>query len=197
MKKILILGGTQFIGRVLVESLLEQEGLSITLFNRGKTGGELFPEVDRLIGDRNTGDIEQIGRQEWDVVIDLSCYFPHQIESSLEQVKDKVGRYVLISTCSVYDPKEGLVLRDEGSSMSTCSADQRTDESAQTYGARKAECERILSASGISHFILRPALVFGIHDHTDRFYYWLHAVNSKQELVLPDYGLITSIGRIQ
>ena len=79
MKKLLILGGTNFIGRYLTERLLESSNYKITLFNRGCTNSHLFPEVKRIFGDRHTKDIRLLGNEKWDVVIDISCYFPNSL----------------------------------------------------------------------------------------------------------------------
>ena len=77
MKSVLILGGTLFIGRCLVEKLVAEEDLEITLFNRGKTNPDLFPETQKIIGDRETSDIDQILERDWDFIIDISCYNPN------------------------------------------------------------------------------------------------------------------------
>ena len=78
--KILILGGTSFIGRNLVEQLIQQDQYQLTLFNRGQTNNHLFPNLNFIQGDRNTDDILQIGNQNWDYVIDVSCYFPDSLQ---------------------------------------------------------------------------------------------------------------------
>lgn len=188
MKSVLILGGTQFIGRGLVEHLLAIGGFDITLFNRGRTGRALFPGVKRITGDRHTQDIVRIASTDWDVVVDLSCYFPADLEATLRNLKRRPEKYVFISTCSVYDPNDTQILRNEEAMIVGCNKAEYADTTPASYGNRKAECERILAASGLDHVILRPALVFGPHDPTDRFYYWLHQVKCMDELLLPDNG---------
>lgn len=188
MPKLLILGGTNFIGRNLVDSLLKDEAWDITLFNRQQSGPNLFPDIKKIKGDRNTSDIEEIGREAWDYVIDLSCYFPAQLEASLKALPS-VKRYILISTCSVYDNQaHSGMLRDEQAPLLACSEQDARDPSTATYGQRKAECERLLAKSGKNYSILRPALVFGPYDPTDRFYYWLHQLRKKEWLLLPENG---------
>ncbi|GAB5532788.1 MAG: SDR family oxidoreductase [Roseivirga sp.] len=188
MKKILILGGTQFIGRNLVERLLEINEYDITLFNRQRTGSHLFPEVNKLQGDRETNDVAQISSQHWDYVIDLSCYYPDSLSRVLDNLTD-LDNYIFISTCSVYDSESDTrVLKNEQSKILSCTPDQKTDRTPETYGNRKAECERILSNSGLPHLVLRPALVFGQYDTTDRLYYWLYQAREKKSLLLPEYG---------
>ncbi len=189
MKKILILGGTQFIGRNLVERLQEMDNLDITLFNRQQTQSHLFPELKKIKGDRESDDIDQISIGHWDYVIDLSCYYPDSLARILNGLKGKVGKYILISTCSVYDnTNKSASLKDEQAKILSCEAGQRTDSSPSSYGSRKAECERILRNSGLDHLILRPSLVYGTYDHTDRFYYWLDQVKHRDTLLLPDKG---------
>ena len=167
MRKVLIVGGTKFIGRNLILRLLETAHWHVTLFNRGITNPELFPDVSRLIGDRYTSDIRQIGDEQWDVVVDLSCFHPSALEAALNQLDPKKTRYVLVSTCSVYDnDKWQGSMRTETAPILDCTPQEALDETSATYGKRKAECERVLSRSGFEHAILRPALVYGAHDVT-------------------------------
>ena len=189
MEKILVLGGTQFIGRTLVEWLLATNRYALTLFNRGKTEEGLFPGVPRILGDRNTDVVRQIGEQDWDIVIDVSCYFPASLQGVLSALRPGVRKYIMVSTCSVYDMEATpRPLKAEGDPLCACSPKQAADPDNATYGPRKAECDRILAASGLNHLILRPALVYGPYDHTDRFYYWLHQVAQQDALLLPDNG---------
>lgn len=190
MKKILILGGTQFIGRNLVNRLIELDEYEITLFNRQRTGTDLFPNIHKIKGDRTTDDIQQIANTNWDFVIDVSCYHPNDLENTLACLNDNLERYVFISTCSVYD-NETFVgeMRDENAPILNCSKEQIANkEMYKFYGNKKAECERILAKSNVNSIILRPALVYGRFDHTDRFYYWLYQVKTNQQLLLPDNG---------
>lgn len=188
MKRILILGGTQFIGRNLVKRLLDIDEYEITLFNRQRTQSNLFPEVDKIRGDRETNDVAQIKNERWDYVIDLSCYYPDSLRRVLDAI-NHLAQYIFISTCSVYNlESDRQALKNEQSKTLSCTADQETDRTPETYGNRKAACERILSDSGLPHVILRPALVFGKYDPTDRLYYWLHQAKEKNTLLLPENG---------
>lgn len=187
-KRILVLGGTQFIGRYLVEQLLGLQNADITLFNRQRTRAELFPELKKIKGDRETDDVHQIADQDWDIVIDLSCFYPASLTTVLHQLKGKLEKYILISTCSVYDSSSRIEMKTEDALVLGCTEEQGKDRSPETYGNRKAECERILMASELDYVILRPALVFGQYDHTDRFYYWLYQVKKSSTLLLPDKG---------
>lgn len=189
MKKILILGGTSFLGRNLITSLSESKSYKITIFNRGKTNPTLFPNIHKIIGDRDSDDIQKLKDTFWDCVIDFSCYFPHQLESVLAATNNNVGRYLFISTCSVYDNgKCTSILRQEDSAIHSCTASQKTEALPNSYGNKKAECERILATSGIDYLIFRPAIVYGKYDPTDRLYYWLYQVHQNDPILLPDNG---------
>src|SRR4051795_10936713 len=98
--RILVLGGTQFVGRHVVDSALER-GHEVTLFNRGKTRPELFPEVEKLHGDRD-GNLTALEGRSWDAVIDTSGYVPRVVKASAALLGPNVGQYVFISTISVY-----------------------------------------------------------------------------------------------
>ncbi len=189
MQKILVLGGTQFIGRNLVMRLQEMNEFDITLFNRQQTQADLFPDINKIKGDRKTDDIKQIAKKEWDYVIDLSCYYPDDVVRTLSQLLKSTKKYIFISTSSVYDNEnDKSTLRTEIAETLKCNSQQNSDQTTSSYGNRKAECERILIASGMNYTILRPCLVYGDYDYTDRLYYWIHQVKQNVTLVLPDNG---------
>jgi len=189
MDRVLILGGTNFIGRNLIEALTKIHEYDLTLFNRGETNPDLFSDINLIKGDRNTSDISEISTKKWDYIIDLSCYYPDQINKTIEAVKHPLKRYILISTCSVYDNAAyNDMLRNEDAPILSCSIEQETDTSPVTYGNRKAKCESILTNSHLPFSIFRPALVFGKYDNTDRFYYWLYQVKNDTEILLPNLG---------
>jgi len=189
--KILIIGGTQFVGRNLVEALLKTDYQDLTLFNRGKTNSDIFPQVKRITGDRYTDDIKKIGGQDWDVVIDISGYYPTTMEQLLETIKGRVGRYIYVSTCSHYDvdyenPPQAI---QEDFPLVPCTEEQKYDTSKQSYNPRKSEFERILhSKEWLNKIILRPSLIIGNHDHTDRLYYWFRKVHNQDTFLLPNDG---------
>lgn len=149
--KILIIGGTVFLGRYLVESALER-GHTITLFNRGQHGSDLFPQVEKLHGDR-VNDLKVLGGRRWDAVIDTCGYVPSAVGASARALADAVDHYTFISTMSVY--KELLENMDETAPLATISDEQlkkaekivpQERATALTYGAPygalKALCER-------------------------------------------------------
>lgn len=192
MKKILIIGGTQFVGRNLVEQLLLLNKYDITLFNRGKTNPDLFPEVKRITGDRNTTDLYKAAQQNWDCVIDISCYFPNPLEDFIKQLKGKTERYVFVSTVSVYDFEEqqkskGYVREDFP--IYTCTEADKIDETGETYGKRKVACENLLlSQDWLNTLILRPGLIVGHHDHSNRLYYWFYKTKTQNSFIIPNQG---------
>lgn len=189
MDRVLVIGGTRFIGRNLLERLVQSKRYQLTLFNRGLSNPGLFPDLVRLKGDRNTEDVNLIGHAEYDYIIDLSCYYPDSLSRVLNQVKNSIKGYIFISSCSVYDHEaDHSINRKEDSPILPCSQSECSDPSMSTYGKRKAECERILVSSGLPFYILRPALVYGKYDPTDRFYYWLYQVKKQDHVLLPGGG---------
>lgn len=190
MNKVLILGGTNFIGRRLVEFLIENSTHQLTLFNRGKTNSSLFPNCRVIRGDRqNAQDLEQLFSEPWDYIIDLSCYFPESLRIITENINKNLNKYIFISTCSVYDTtRYEEMFSDESAPLLECNEAEERNTSLDTYGKRKAACEQVLNASKLPFIILRPALVYGPYDNTDRLYYWIKSVQSKQEFILPENG---------
>ncbi len=190
MKTILILGGTRLMGRLLVEKLLEQNQHKITLFNRGKTEPQLFPDVEKIIGDRETTDIEKIWARSWDVIIDFSSYHPRSLQPLIHNIKGKVGRYIYISTVSVYD-YEAPGIKAEDGKLSPYTEPLVAEEkvTGANYGPKKVACENLLlEADWLDKIILRPSIVYGQYDYTERLYYWMHRVKTQQQFIVPDEG---------
>jgi 2'-hydroxyisoflavone reductase len=190
--KILILGGTGFVGRILTENLLIS-GIEPVLFNRGKRNPDIFPGLKRITGDRETDDIKKIYNEDWDVVVDFSGQFPDTIDSITNMLKGKLGRYVFISSVSAYvmdNEKTGSSPVKEDSETYSCTEEQKKDKDVlATYSQKKAECERILLGKDwLDAIIFRPALIYGRYDPTDRFYYWLYRARNEIEILVPDNG---------
>src|SRR5579883_3336611 len=192
--RLLILGGTQFIGRVFVEHLLQTNApYKITLFNRGIHNADIFPEIEKIHGDRETGEIDKVLSRDWDHIVDINGYFPNTLERFIPKIKGKVGRYVYVSTVSVYDDERYFgrpnVLIGEDEPMWGCTAEQREGDRSQWYGEKKAECERILLANDwLDTKILRPSIVYGRYDYSDRLYYWLQRIKTRERILIPDEG---------
>lgn len=188
MKKVLVLGGTRFVGRQLVEGLSQLSQLDITLMHRGKTNPTLFPELKHIHADREQDDLSAITSQDWDSVIDFSCYYPLSLRRLLQGLSGRVGRYIFISTVSVYDmsvvaPGELIC---ENSPLLSCSKEQEVDATMGSYGQRKVACEEaVLAHHDMNPLILRPGLIYGKYDPTDRFYYWLYRYKQMDQIVLP------------
>lgn len=187
MQKLLIIGGTRFIGQNLLAALLPLQQWDITLFNRGLTNPGLFPKVKRLIGDRYTEDIKILNQEHWDYIIDLSCYYPGSIDLISQHLKKKPKRYIYLSSISSYQVQGGS-MQSEDLFLKACTADQKTDTSDYSYGNRMAECDRLIEKWPGDYIILRPSIVYGAQDYTDRFYYWLYQIKTRSEVLIPEDG---------
>lgn len=173
--RVLVLGGTSFVGRAIVEDLLGR-GHRVALFNRGRTGDDLFPAVPRLIGDRSSGDYAALSGGEWDAAVDVSGYVPRHVREAAGAVGDSVGRYLFISTGSVYDFSKAGASIDESFPRLPPERDTETITD-DTYGPLKVACEDELTARFRERAtIVRPGVVAGPHDPTDRFTYWVRRV---------------------
>lgn len=170
--KLLIIGGTKFVGRTIVESALIN-GHEITMFNRGTTNPDLFPQVEKLQGDRDS-DLAPLKGRTWDAVIDTCGYVPRIVEKSAELLKDQVEHYTFISTISVYSndvySKPGT---DENGPLAHLEDETTEEINGETYGALKVLCEEAVDAAFLGrNLIVRPGLIVGPYDPTDRFTYW-------------------------
>jgi 2'-hydroxyisoflavone reductase len=178
--RLLVLGGTRFVGRALVEAALAR-GHEVTLFNRGVTNPDLFPEVERIRGDR-TRDLSPLAGRHWDAVVDVAGYFPRVVEASVAALRQSVERYVFISSVSVYADQS--VPQYEDAPLAVTSDPE--DTSTESYGARKAACERMVErAFGTRSTVVRPGLIVGPHDSTDRFSYWPKRVARGGRVLAP------------
>lgn len=181
--RILILGGTGFIGPHQVRYALAR-GHQITLFNRGQTNPHLFPEVEKLRGDRD-GDLESLKGREWDVVIDNSASIPRWVRDSAQLLKDSAGQYIYISTLSVYQgfPEHGM---DETAPVRELADPMVEEVSSRTYGGRKVLCEREAQRAFPGRAtVLRPGLIVGPGDRTDRWTYWPVRIARGGEVLAP------------
>ena len=183
--RLLVLGGTKFVGRAAVEAALAR-GHEVTLFNRGETNPELFPEAEKLRGDRGE-DLTALEGRTWDAVIDPSGFVPQVVRSSAAALADSVGHYLFISSVSVYQDVSRP--NDEESTLEELDDDKPVDrllEDYSNYGALKVLCERaVAEAMPGRHTLVRPGLIVGPHDPTGRFTYWPHRIARGGEVLVP------------
>jgi 2'-hydroxyisoflavone reductase len=170
--RLLVLGGTSFVGRHIVDAALAG-GHDVTLFNRGRSNPGLFEQCERRVGDRQTGDYASLAVGSWDAVIDVNAYWPRAVREVAAAVGPRVGHYTFISTCSVYDsPGDGPV--DESHPLKGAEDPDTETVTNETYGGLKVLCEREAAAAfGGRCTVIRPGLVAGPFDPTDRFTYWV------------------------
>jgi len=182
---VLILGGTGFIGPHIVRALVAR-GHTVTLFNRGKTHAELFPELEKLRGDRD-GKLDALRGRQWDAVIDPSGFVPRIVKMSAELLAPNVGHYVFISTISVYKTldKPGL---DETAPLETID-DPTNEDVKKNYGALKALSEQAAEKAMPGRVAsVRPGLIIGPGDPTGRFTHWPWRLAQGGEVLAPGDG---------
>lgn len=186
--KLLVLGGTGFLGPHFVEAA-RKRGHTLTLFNRGKTNpdkfsGEDYRDIEQLHGDRKTDLSALEGERNWDAVLDTSAYIPADVTRSAKLLAPKVKQYLLVSTISVYAKND--VPADENSPLAVL-ADPSVDKvSNETYGGLKALCEKAVEAEMPGRAtVVRPGLIVGPGDNSDRFTYWPARADRGGEILAP------------
>lgn len=181
---LLVLGGTRFVGRHLVEAALSR-GHRVTLFHRGQRGPGLFPEAEHLIGDR-AGDLAPLAGRRWDAVVDTSGYVPAQVRASAERLAGAVGLYAFVSTISVYADPTFRPL-DEDAPLHPPDP-EGTEVTGPAYGPMKVACEEAVRAAFPGRaLVVRPGLVVGPHDYTYRFPYWVHRLAEGGDVLAPGH----------
>jgi 2'-hydroxyisoflavone reductase len=181
---VLVLGGTSFVGRWIVERLLER-GHRPTLFNRGRTGTDLFPGVERLVGDRTTGDYSVLTGRSWDAVVDVTGYIPRHVAELLTALGDHRGRYVFLSTGLVYDRSAATgEITEATPRLPAHRGSEDVDDT--TYGPLKVACEDdLLAHFGERLAVVRPGWVAGPHDPSGGFTYWVRRVARGGRVAVP------------
>ncbi|ADV66188.1 SDR family oxidoreductase [Deinococcus maricopensis] len=184
--RILVLGGTQFVGRHIVLTLLAR-GHHVTTFTRGRTPDDLPEQVERLHGDRNA-DLSALADGSWDACVDVSAYTPQQVRAVGDALQGRVGRYAFISTISVYaDFSRGPITED--ARLHEPPAPDVQTVTGETYGPLKVACEHeALRAFGDRATILRPDIVAGPFDHTERYTTWVRRVATGGPMLAPGDG---------
>jgi 2'-hydroxyisoflavone reductase len=188
-RTMLVLGGTRFLGPAVVDAALAQ-GWKVTLFNRGKSAPHLYPELEKLIGDRDpkVGDgLKALEGRTFDAVVDTSGYFPRHVTASAELLAKNVGHYVFISSVSAYAKNDEI---DQTEDAQVAVLDDPTVETMgeefQNYGGLKVLCEKAAEAAmpgRVSN--VRPGYIVGPDDPTDRFTYWPVRVAAGGEVLAP------------
>ena len=181
--RLLILGGTIFLGRYLVESALER-GHTVTLFNRGKHNPDWFPEVEKLVGDR-TGDMTALQGKTWDAVIDTCGYVPRVVGASAQLLADSVGHYTFISSISAYADFRQRHM-DESGAVGVMPDETVEEVTGETYGPLKALCEQAAEKALPGRTLnIRPGLIVGPYDPSDRFTYWPVRIAQGGDVLCP------------
>ena len=187
---VLIIGGTRFLGRHLVDAALAR-GHTVTLFHRGKTNADLFPEVEKLHGDRSI-DLSALRGRRWDAVIDTCGYVPAHVKLSAEALADATDLYVFVSSISAYrdshvaaiDESYPLAMMPAVEAAKVTSPAQITGEN---YGPLKVLCEQVVEQALPNHaLIIRPGLIVGPFDSSDRFTYWVRRIGRGDDVFIPD-----------
>jgi 2'-hydroxyisoflavone reductase len=187
--RILILGGTQFIGRHIAEALLAA-GHTVSILNRGKSADELPAQVERLRGDRDEGalGLEALTGGSWDVCVDVSGYTPRQVRPSAESLRASVKRYIFVSAVSVYGDPSFRPVRETHPRMPPASEDV-TEVEGEMYGRLKVTCENIVQQVYADRCtLLRPQIVVGPHDPSRRYSYWVQRALQSGEMLAPGDG---------
>jgi 2'-hydroxyisoflavone reductase len=187
--RVLVLGGTQFIGRHIVEQL-HAANHHVTIFNRGQKLTERTA-AEHLFGDRDLGasGLTALANGQWDACVDTSGYTPLQVRASTTLLRPRVRHYVYMSTASVYAPGARLPAKESAAVLPTME-ESVTEITQDTYGRLKATCEGIVREQfGAEHTtILRPQIVAGPHDHTGRYAYWVDRVTRGGTMLGPGDG---------
>lgn len=183
--RILVIGGTKFVGRHFVEHAL-LAGHDVTLFNRGISGPELFGATEHLVGNReHADDLAKIGGRMWDVVVDTCGYIPRHVRASAEATAAS-GAYLFVSSLSVY-AEGGPAGQSEDAPLEAEPDASVETVSEESYGGLKVACERAArEAFGADRsLVIRPGLIVGPHDHSDRFTYWVRRLAAGGEVLAP------------
>lgn len=192
MAHALVVGGTRFVGRHAVAELRDH-GYDVTLFNRGESpnpfaaaDGVAHVEGDRTVED----DVRAVADAvDYDVVVDVVAYHPAEVAVAVDAFADAEA-YVYVSTGSVYDDP-AIPVREGEAPLLPCDDEQADDDGAESYGNRKAECDRVVfeaADEGVDAMAVRPMLVYGPHDYSGRFPYWVEQVATRDRVLVPGDG---------
>lgn len=181
--RILVIGGTRFVGKHVVAQALAR-GHEVTLFHRGRTGPDLFPEVEHRLGDRD-GDLSALASGEWDATVDTCAYVPAQVHRLADALGGRGGHHLLVSSVSAYAAPDGPGITEDAAleELDDPTVEEVTGE---TYGGLKVLCERAaVERHGPSTLLVRPTFVVGPDDYTWRFPWWVSRVARGGEVAVP------------
>ncbi len=180
--KILVLGGTKFLGRHLVDVAIARNH-EVTLFHRGETGAELFPELEHVLGDRD-GGLDALSGREFDAVIDTSGYLPRVVRDSARMLASTASHYTFISSISVYADHSRAGTTEEAAVGIL--EDVTNEEIMENYGPLKGLCEKVVEREFPDRtLVIRPGLIVGPFDPSDRFTYWVERMARGGEVLAP------------
>ncbi|GCF09556.1 NAD-dependent epimerase/dehydratase family protein [Dictyobacter arantiisoli] len=183
--QLLVLGGTGFLSRHVVDAAL-QAGHQVTLFHRGRTNPELFPEIEHVLGDREH-DLGLLKGRHWDAVVDVCGYYPRIVGANAAELAPLVGNYVFISSLNAYAEENAEVL-DEDSPLAVLPEGAQEEFTPETYGAFKVLCEQAVERAFPGRtLIIRPGLLVGPADSSGRFTYWPRRLARGGEVLAPDH----------
>jgi 2'-hydroxyisoflavone reductase len=185
--RILMIGGTQFVGRHITAAALAA-GHEVTLLHRGRTGAALFPDAEHRLADRDDPDAltAALAEGEWDATIDVCAYFPSQVASLADALGDRGGRFVLVSTASVYHPEHAGFTEHSRLFELDPAEPVPTEITETTYGPLKVACERVARERfGADTLVVRPTYVIGPWDSLRRFDYWAHRIARGGDVLAP------------
>jgi len=187
---VLVLGGTRFIGRHIVEALMAS-GHRVSVLTRGRSPDELDASIERLRGDRSEGasGLSALADRTWDVCIDVSGYTPLQVRASTDALGTRVRRYVFVSTVSVYARTAGRGPIVETDPLLPEANEAEVEVTNENYGPLKVTCERIVrDVFEARATILRPQIVAGPFDPTGRHTYWVQRTLQDGDVAAPGNG---------
>ena len=183
--RILVIGGTRFVGRHIVAEALGR-GHELTVLHRGQTGPDLFAGVEHLIADRDDDEAlaKVLAGRSFDATVDVCAYVPRQVRTLATALGERGGHHVFISTVSVYD-EPGAPGADESSTLLELDDAETEEITGETYGPLKVECERVAEASYESVAVVRPTYVVGPYDPTGRFTRWVDRIGRGGDVLAP------------
>ncbi len=188
-RKILVLGGSYFAGRVFVEEYLKHGGTDITVFNRGRMPLNM-PDVREIKGDRdNQTDLRQLAGQHWDYVVDFCAYEPQQIQDVMQVIGKDIEHYIMISTTSVYEENAREVIKEGAAKISVAGTELNP---CLDYQVNKLRCEERTKALaldyGFSYTLMRPSIIYGYYNYAPRETLIFESLYKKQPIVIPSQG---------